>query len=42
MKRTLVFLAFAILAVVTITSCASSKDGCKSTQGLSGYSSRYR
>lgn len=44
MKRTFVIIAVALLAITTITSCASSrgmnKGGCKGTQGFIGYGSR--
>lgn len=43
MKRTLVIALFAVMALVTVSSCVSSKSargGCKQTQGFMGYGAR--
>jgi hypothetical protein len=40
MKRTLVIALFAVMALVTASSCVSSKGGCKQTQGFMGYGAR--
>jgi len=40
MKRTLIIALIAMATVVSITSCTTTKGGCKGTQGLVGYGGR--
>jgi predicted small secreted protein len=37
MKRILTILALVIALGVTVSSCTTSKGGCKSTRGMVGY-----
>lgn len=40
MKTKILFLALLVVAALSITSCASSKGGCKMSQGYVGYGAR--
>jgi hypothetical protein len=40
MKRTLLIIGLVAIAAIAITSCASQRSGCKTTQYYIGYGSR--
>lgn len=40
MKAKFLIVMALVVSFVTLTSCASSRGGCKSTQGYVGYGSR--
>jgi len=40
MKKTFLIIALIAIAAITITSCASQRSGCSTTQKYIGYGSR--
>ncbi len=40
MKRTFVIAMIALAAVFTVSSCTTTKGGCRGTQGMVGYGGR--